>query len=188
MLLTFCTAPESSASAGSRQKHSDVTKRNCVSCDERLPENATFRAPCGHRYCRECLHTMFEKSTTTEAMFPPRCCRQTIPIQSVQSYLSPDLMRTLAKKNTEFQTDKRTYCSWRLCSSFIDAAYIVGDRATCPSCGTRTCTICKSRAHEGDCPKDEGTQKVLETARAKRWRRCYRCRTMVELEHGCNHI
>ncbi|RFU35298.1 hypothetical protein B7463_g1043, partial [Scytalidium lignicola] len=39
-----------------------------------------------------------------------------------------------------------------------------------------------------DCPKDEETNKLLETAKEAGWQRCYNCRAMVELKEGCNHM
>lgn len=35
---------------------------------------------------------------------------------------------------------------------------------------------------------DVALHDVLDMAEARRWRRCYNCRAMVELQHGCNHI
>lgn len=179
---------ESSTWATSRQKYPDGGHRQCTICDTKTPLSRVFQTPCGHHYCSTCLHTLFEMSTTDESLFPPRCCRQQIPLSSVRLYLNSALMREFERKSVEFRTTNRTYCSQPTCSTFITTTGITGERATCTACGTRTCTICKGNAHEGDCPEDTATQQVLETAREQGWQRCYNCRRLVELDVGCNHM
>lgn len=179
---------ESSAWALSRKKPSITTHHRCTACDIERPYFSVCRTPCGYYYCQECLHTLFELSTTDETLYPPRCCRQVIPLVSVKLYLDSALIRTFEQKSIEFKSSDRTYCSQPTCSSFITSENITGDRATCAFCGTSTCTICKSNAHSGDCPEDAATQQVLETAREEGWQRCYNCRRLVELDVGCNHM
>lgn len=179
---------ESAAWAASRQKPLTAVYRQCIVCDLKKPLFETFQTPCGHDYCQECLHTLFQLSVTDETLFPPRCCRQEIPFQSVKIYLSSALLATLELKSIEFKTSDRTYCSQPSCSLFIAPLDITGEQATCTTCGTRTCTICKNNTHDGDCLEDIATQQVLETARQQGWQRCYNCRRLVELDMGCNHM
>ena len=165
-----------------------MTYRRCIACDGDTPRPDVCQTPCGHYYCRECLHTLFELSTTDETLYPPRCCRQIIPLPSAKLYLDAALIRAFEEKSIEFKSSDRTYCCQPTCSSFITSATISGEQATCAVCGTITCTICKSNAHSGDCPEDVATQQVLETARQEGWQRCYNCRRIVELDVGCNHM
>lgn len=106
--------------------------------DLKKPLSDMFPTPCGHQYCQECLRTLFELSTSDETLFPPRCCRQEIPLQSVKLYLSSALIDLFEKKSIEFKTFDRTNCSQPICSSFIISVNISGERATCTACGTRT--------------------------------------------------
>ena len=179
---------ESSAWAESREKPSAVVHRQCTACDSEKSLFNFFRAPCGHDYCKECLCTLFQLATTDETLFPPRCCRQEIPLQPVKLYLSSALLRTFEKKSIEFKSSNRTYCCQPTCSSFISSDHVSGERATCTACGAYTCTICKNDAHDGDCPQDAAIQQTLETGREQGWQRCYNCRRLVELDMGCNHI
>lgn len=179
---------ESSAWAGSRKKPSAVVHRRCTACDSEKSLFDIFRAPCGHDYCKDCLSNLFQLATTDETLFPPRCCRQEIPLQLVKLYLSSTLFRTFEKKSIEFKSSNRTYCCQPTCSEFISSDDISGERATCTACGAHTCTICKNNAHVGDCPKDAAIQQTVEIAREQGWQRCYRCRRLVELDMGCNHI
>ncbi len=158
-------AAESSAWAASRQTPSIAVHRQCTACDLKKPLFDIIQTPCGHHYCQECLRTLFERSTTDETLFPPRCCRQEIALQSVKKYMSPVLLHTFALKSIEFKISDRIYCSRPACLSFITPVNTTGERATCLVYGTHTCTICKSNAHDGDCPEDTTTQQVLATAR-----------------------
>lgn len=182
------TRPESSRWAAARENASKRTHHECTSCGDHKQAFETFRAPCEHMYCQECLTQLFELSTTDETLFPPRCCRQGIPLTSVRLYLSRELVLRFQKKTVEFETSDRTYCSRPTCSTFIPPNSIAGEVATCIACFTDTCTICKGNSHEGDCPADTATQQVLETAREQGWQRCYNCKIMVELDVGCNHM
>ena len=179
---------ESSRWAMSRENTSDTARHECASCGDHRRAFETFRAPCRHYYCQECLTQLFELSTTDETLFPPRCCRQEIHLSSVRLYLDRELVQRFQRKVIEFQTSDRTYCSQPTCSAFINPDNITDDRATCTSCFTTTCTICKGTSHDGDCPADTATQQMLEAAREQGWQRCYNCRRVVELDVGCNHM
>lgn len=85
-------------------------------------------------------------------------------------------------------TPNRTYCSNKSCSIFIRPSNMKGDKATCPECDSRTCTICKSSAHEGDCPQDPAVVALMATAAKEGFKQCPSCRVMVELTFGCNHM
>ncbi|KAL8808240.1 MAG: hypothetical protein Q9200_004361 [Gallowayella weberi] len=182
------TTGESSQWAAARADTSKTTRHECVACSEHKRPFESFQTPCGHYYCVKCLVQLFELSTTDETLFPPRCCRQGISLTSARLYLGSELYQRFQKKSVEFQTGDRTYCSRPTCSAFITPANIVGERATCAACFTETCTICKGNSHDGDCPQDAATQEVLQAAAEQGWQRCYNCRRMVELSHGCNHI
>ncbi|KAG9661914.1 hypothetical protein KCU95_g3701, partial [Aureobasidium melanogenum] len=160
----------------------------CEACLERLPRSETLPAPCGDRYCTGCTTTLFEHATRDEAMYPPRCCGQTIPLDSVRSIITSELAVTFAKKAMEFDTTNRTYCSNSACNQFIPNDRINDDVAVCDACNHRTCSICKGNAHHDDCPEDETTQLALQLGDTQQWQRCNDCRSLVERSAGCNHI
>ena len=183
------TTSESSRWAAARAPQpKERTSHECVACGEQRRAFETFRAPCSHKYCQDCLAELFELSTTDETLFPPRCCRQAMPLTPARLYLSSDLVHRFQQKTVEFQSSDRTYCSRPTCSAFITSADIAGERATCTICFQQTCTICKGNCHDGDCPQDTATQQVLAAAEEQRWQRCYNCRRLVELDIGCNHM
>ncbi|KAH8883133.1 hypothetical protein GQ53DRAFT_664268 [Thozetella sp. PMI_491] len=192
-VLPALEAGESSTLAGSywsqhSEKRDAIQKKTCLICtEEHLVENVS-QCPCSHEYCRECLQNLFRASFTDQSLFPPRCCSQLIPIEPNRSLLSPQIIGEFKAKELEFNTKDPTYCSQPTCSTFVPPQLVKGDVAVCPNCSTKTCTICKTQSHSGDCPKDTATQELLRVAEENGWQRCSHCRRVVELSRGCYHI
>ncbi|TVY78338.1 putative E3 ubiquitin-protein ligase ariadne-2 [Lachnellula suecica] len=182
-----CEESESSSWAALRKPKSGSSVR-CTACQDNFRFYDAARAPCGHEYCRDCLRDLFRASMTDDSLFPPKCCRQTIPAGLVRLFLTGDLFRQYEAKKIEYETPDRTYCSNGLCSTFIQAENIANEKATCLACKRVTCTMCKAEAHTGDCPADTTLQLLLDTAHENGWQRCHACRRLVELDMGCNHI
>lgn len=161
----------------------------CVSCGEGVHYFKAVYAPCGHDYCQNCAKRLFLNSTRDESLFPPRCCRQTIPLAAVDIFLTAKFIERFKEKAVEFSTSNRLYCASLACSAFIPPIRIKGDTAICPKCQFRVCTMCKGPKHRGrDCPKDEGLNALISAASKEGWQRCNRCNRYVELMQGCNHI
>ncbi|KAK1834562.1 hypothetical protein QBC39DRAFT_343403 [Podospora conica] len=184
---------ESSAWAASRpaQKQKALPTTPCLACTERFTARDITNFPCSHGYCRGCVRTLFTAAMSDETLFPPKCCGQPVPIDSVRTILSAELRGQFAAKKIEFETPNRTYCHRPACSTFIPREFIQVDVARCvqPRCRATTCTLCKGASHVGaDCPNDASTQAIIELAREAGWQRCLACRTFVELETGCNHM
>ncbi|THW73077.1 hypothetical protein D6D18_10290 [Aureobasidium pullulans] len=164
----------------------------CLRCTDEIPHQQSFKAPCTHDFCFDCLADFFEATIGDEALYPPRCCGQEIPFESVQGLLNDRLQIRYREKKMEYDTEpnNRTYCHNTTCGSFIYADLIEDEAGLCLDCGRTTCTMCKRATHYGDCPSDEGTQRLLELAENRGWQRCYnaKCHRVVELSSGCNHI
>ena len=183
------TEPESSAWAAQREVEQDKLQRMCVVCMQIKQFFDLMPAPCTHEYCRTCLQDLFQSSFTDESLFPPRCCRQDIPLSRVAIFLNAELIGEYERKKVEFSTPNRTYCSRAICSSFIRPEEVDEDVGTCRKCFAQTCTICKMPAHDQmECPNDLALQAVDELAQQNGWQRCHACRRLVELEIGCNHM
>ncbi|GKT51693.1 putative E3 ubiquitin-protein ligase mug30 [Colletotrichum spaethianum] len=164
-------------------------KRKCSSCFSNYASTEVARCPCSHEYCRHCLQTFFETSLTDEFLFPPRCCGKRIPAKDNQQFLPSKLIEEFQAKALELSTPNRTYCHKPTCSTFIPKDFIKADIAFCQRCMNSTCVMCKGAEHKDqDCAQDILTQDLLQIAAANGWQRCFSCRRIVELEHGCNHI
>ncbi|CAC9890602.1 unnamed protein product [Aureobasidium pullulans] len=171
----------------------DAALLTCTGCDSRFTRHQSFKAPCDrHFFCFECLANFFEYTIGDESLYPPKCCDTEISLDNVKKLLDDKLVARYEKKKIEYDTEptKRTYCHGPKCNTFIPESSIENDVATCSDCGKLTCTICKEKAHRGDCPKDEDTQSLLDMAEKEGWQRCYntKCHRVVALTIGCNHI
>ncbi|KAK1838844.1 ibr domain-containing protein [Colletotrichum chrysophilum] len=112
-----------------------------------------------------------------------------IPVDNHRPVLGSKLVGQFRAKEVEFSTPNRTYCHQPTCSTFVPVEFIKNDIATCPRCVYKTCAICKGADHQGkDCSQDTATQFLLQVAAENGWQRCFSCRRVVELEHGCNHM
>lgn len=162
----------------------------CVSCQDQLPSDETFRVPCSHHYCIRCVEQLHRLCMTDESLFPPRCCRREMPWEAVSVKIDGELATEYTKKKEELGTlaDQRTYCSDPACSKFIGAALIDNDVATCTTCSKATCVKCKTAQHGGDCPEDEAMQQTLQLAKDEGWQRCNKCGSMIDLAFGCYHM
>lgn len=168
-----------------------IRKHDCVLCGDMKEYFDVMDMPCGDWYCRDCIKELFAGSLKDESLFPPRCCRQHITIEHVDIFLTRQIKDEFAGKQVEYSTENRTYCYHKPCSAFIRPEYCNEDRgyARCQKCPRLTCVECKQRHHGGGlCPRDEEMEVILRVAQNAGWQRCGRCRTMVELNHGCHHM
>lgn len=164
----------------------------CIACREFVQSSQTIKTSCrpeSHTYCITCLSALVEQATKDETLFPPRCCKQAIPVDLFKRRLSPTLIQTYEEKLVEFNfpAEARTYCSRPECCRFIVPGHITFNLAWCPSCGRSTCTSCKQQGHPGRCSEDPDIAPTLTLARENGWRRCI-CGRMLERMDGCNHM
>ncbi|PWY83654.1 hypothetical protein BO94DRAFT_586714 [Aspergillus sclerotioniger CBS 115572] len=163
-------------------------KLQCCVCYDCYHPHQTHRLSCKHIYCRYCLKDLFLKAAKDQSLFPPRCCRQLIPLDAVQTAMSEAELAEFKRSEVEFSTIDRTYCSNRACGRFIPPCDIAVDRAQCSYCGSATCSACKNTFHTDDCVEDTALQATLALATSENWQRCFSCRAIVSLAVGCYHI
>ncbi|KAG1739764.1 hypothetical protein EDD22DRAFT_921980 [Suillus occidentalis] len=156
-----------------------ATGHDCVICQDPI-FGAEVRAPCGHFYDIGCITDLFQSATRDESLYPPRCCRQNIPLPQVRPHLTQTVLAEFTLKAQEFGTMKRVYCVAPTCSRFLGPLYegFLSKVFTCPSptCNTTTCGKCRE------------TEQVLTLSRASGWARCPGCAQMIELNMGCFHM
>lgn len=160
-----------------------------------LPARKIVKLKCGHRMCNACLKRSFKLSITDPQHMPPKCCTADfIPLKHVDQLFDKAFKKNWNKKFVEYSARNRVYCIKRGCAEFIRPQDIrrtsdgkkVGQ---CPKCSTKVCVQCGGKFHKGrDCPKDEETAKFLAQAKDEGWQRCLKCKAIIELEEGCNHM
>jgi hypothetical protein len=178
------------------ERQADTIKKlsmefSCVACTDRHSRTAMVTAKCGHRYCADCAKSLFMRSTKDEDLYPPKCCKQPIPLALVAKHMDHVELATFQLSSVEFSTRHRVYCSNVACGMFIvpDNIDAVNQRAMCSSCGTESCSVCKNGYHHGsDCPDDPSIRQTRELAQSLGWQTCHACDRVVQLRSGCNHM
>jgi hypothetical protein len=127
---------------------------------------------------------------------PPKCCSRAVPGSVIKSVLTRDEQVTFMKSVQQYSTpwEARVFCPLPGCGAFIAPRTKIDPKhpftVTCRKCRTKVCSTCKREAHQigQDCPADWELDVVLKMGESQGWRRCYKCRTLVELTQGCSHI
>ncbi|KAK0452403.1 hypothetical protein EV421DRAFT_1898139 [Armillaria borealis] len=185
--------PAASSSRGGRNFGESISS-NCSVCLDNI-EGHVITAPCGHTYDAACMEALISAATKDESLFPPKCCRDPIPIESVQSHIDATVLATFKEKSIEFSTPIRVYCSNPKCSRFLGPKND-GKSPSAPltcSCTTITCNSCRGNIANGDvlshsCASDALEQEVRALADKKKWATCPGCSNLVELSIGCSHM
>jgi hypothetical protein len=80
--------------------------RECIICTEPYSEETPLlELPCfKHWVCRDgCIAQYFENATSNEALYPPQCCREPIPLDRFAEHIPSDVKSAfLAKEQGEY--------------------------------------------------------------------------------------
>jgi hypothetical protein len=177
------------------QNCADGSSIECLTClSDDIPRTKSAKLKCGHRMCHACLRRIFKLSVVDPAHMPPKCCTaDCIALRHVEGLFSTSFKKRWNRKFAEYTTKNRIYCPGRRCGEWIRPSSMRTENGRrfgrCARCRIKVCALCGGRWHgRRECPKDEETKRLLETAKEAGWQRCYSCRTMVELKEGCNHM
>lgn len=162
----------------------------CVACTDSFRLAEVTQLQCGDQFCSACLKVFIMRGVLDHdlALLPPRCCGTPVHRSVIASLLNDEEMDNFVTAEEEKATDNNIYCSNESCGRFFDPKHILAGSADCPRCGAGTCAICRSAAHDNDCPEDPAIQETLALGIQNKWQRCYSCHAVVAIETGCNHV
>ncbi|KAJ7078726.1 hypothetical protein B0H15DRAFT_788765 [Mycena belliarum] len=165
----------------------------CVICRDDLRPSTSFRAPCEHFYCSQCLSNLATACIGDESLYPLQCCRQALPMEGMRGVFAQLLLplrRSLRAKTVEFATlaMNRLYCPSPTCSLFLGSTADNAHDLRC-RCGTVVCTRCKQLAHPTrGCEENTALEQVIALAQEKHWQTCPGCSQIIDLQQGCFHM
>ncbi|TAQ89517.1 hypothetical protein B7494_g2171 [Chlorociboria aeruginascens] len=172
------------------------TKRSISSVKSRLKTRFKLRRKKRSMDGLNCLRMIIIQASSVESKMPPRCCSQHISGHIIKLVLSSEEQQRFLKSALQYGTpwEDRIFCTNPSCGEFIPKRGKVDPRrpfeVVCQRCRTKVCSTCKGEAHAlaQHCPADHELGAVLKMGENSGWRRCYNCRTLVELTQDSSHI
>lgn len=162
--------------------------------DNNTPVSKTAKLKCLHRMCHSCLRNRFKLSLTDpQRHMPPQCCDHDISPELVGVLFDSAFGREWNEKFMEYTGRNRLICPSRRCAEPLKPENMRREgprwQGKCGRCKTKVCGSCSGRWHaEPECPRVDEPRHFLEQAKREPWQRCYRCKTMVEIKDGRNHM
>ncbi|MED6192510.1 hypothetical protein PIB30_010715 [Stylosanthes scabra] len=177
----------------------------CAICMDSKPFQEIFsNQSCNHSFCVDCIGkyvaAKIQENISNVKCPEPSCigilepenCRQIIPKEVFERW------ENALCENLVLATSERFYCPFKDCSAMLVNDEVVVTSTECPHCHRLFCAQCEVPWHDGvECGEfmslneDEREKEdllVMNLAKAKRWRRCSKCRIYVEKNEGCSHI
>ncbi|KAL6402936.1 hypothetical protein AUP68_12265 [Ilyonectria robusta] len=163
----------------------------CVSCLDDFSPKEVIKVTC-HSYCRDCFVRLVSAAVQNEQQWPPKCCLNPIPVQTIVRFIPPDLKKTFQERSSEWDIPigERIYCSHQGCNLLIKPQNISTKKreGTCDNHHS-TCTICRDAGHKGkECERDPDMELTNMLAEEEGWKRCFNCNALVEHREACQHM
>ncbi|KAL1214669.1 E3 ubiquitin-protein ligase RSL1 [Cardamine amara subsp. amara] len=182
-------------------------RETCVIClEETDAKRMFFTDECIHRYCFSCVKQFVEVKLLS--WIAPTClndeCKLELTLETCSKVLTPKLIEMWKQKMKEdsIPAEEKIYCPYPSCSMLMSKTELSSEAnqsnvRTCVKCCGLFCINCKVPSHS-DLSCDDykkldphplvDDMKLKSLASDNMWRQCVKCRHMVELSHGCNHI
>ncbi|KAI9782581.1 MAG: hypothetical protein M1839_004825 [Geoglossum umbratile] len=171
-----------------------MSEGECASCMDSVKNRKLVALQCQHKYCAECFSKLIVTALMDESYFPPKCCTIEVPVKTIQGHLS-FMQRVLYKRKSKeyaVPAGERLFCPYPTCARWNPPSkkVVKFGAIKCRYCIRKICFTCKGAAHDAgaDCPQDFALEATMRQAHRSGWRRCPRCKNMVEKQSGCIHI
>ncbi|KAG8933603.1 hypothetical protein FRC02_011525 [Tulasnella sp. 418] len=172
--------------------------------DEDRKFGLALACPRLHKYCLDCINqyirTELEKGGEGRIVFPmkcPECSRDdwAMTDEVAERVLGQDVLNTWHFQKL-LESIEKIYCPHPSCSALVEVPDVPGlEEATCPACQRMICVKCKTPWHpalscaENKLPQlGQTDQQTYNLAKRSGWRRCPKCRMIVERSEGCPHM
>ncbi|OAP07782.1 hypothetical protein AXX17_AT2G21160 [Arabidopsis thaliana] len=161
---------------------------------------------CLHRHCFSCVkqHVKVKLRSGTEPTCLEYGCKFKLTLERCSKVLTLKLIEMWKQKMKEdsIPAAERIYCPYPNCSMLMSKTELSSEAdlsnvRTCVKCCGLFCIDCKVPSHT-DLSYDDYKKlhpdplvddlKLKSLANNKMWRQCVKCRHMIELSHGCNHM
>ncbi|GLJ26369.1 hypothetical protein SUGI_0508050 [Cryptomeria japonica] len=191
------------------RRQGSVPTELCGICfEDSLPE--MFEGMhCLHRFCHSCMtqyiHSRLQQKRQN-IYCPQDSCQEALTPQECRYFLPSEIFDQWSAVIVEAQIpeSEKVYCPFPNCSGLLvkeDVASLRADdilNAECPFCNRMFCVRCMVPWHaELTCSqfqnlppaeRSEADLQLFKLAQDCKWQRCGKCKGMIELAFGCNHM
>ncbi|OQS01315.1 hypothetical protein ACHHYP_20065 [Achlya hypogyna] len=198
---------------GSRSSRTEPLA-SCLICLDVMPppmSNSTSREAqasdswqlrCKHTYHVGCLF-MLVQSKVNDRDVPVRCCVAACQSKIRPRHVAAVLPRSLYERYSALDRAKTIeargmYCPYQSCSRILNKPNAAVARMTCGFCNMHICARCRVLWHEGmtcdeyKCIVNAGgipeLAQLEALSKAKGWKHCPKCHTLVESLGGCKFM
>ncbi|KAH0912687.1 hypothetical protein HID58_036008 [Brassica napus] len=177
----------------------------CAICLEETDAGRMFSTEqCLHRHCFSCVKQYVEVKLLSGIV--PTClgegCKLELTLESCSKILTPRVTEMWKRKMKEdsIPAAERIYCPYPNCAMLMSKSDLSShaDQSKvqeCVKCRGHFCIDCKVPSHtDMSCDEykklhpDPLVDELKSLANDNKWRQCVKCRHMIELSHGCNHM
>ncbi|KAK6506491.1 hypothetical protein TWF506_011398 [Arthrobotrys conoides] len=157
-------------------------KVTCDLCGAKMWRYQALRIPqCHHINCSDCVTANVKAAI--QANTTPKCCDE-IPSDLIASAVQETEVEIVQYLTMIDELKSQRIVSCHNCEKRLLDGAILDDAAYCIDCDVITCIKCLQRMHQGGC----GESETMTLARNSGWSVCYKCKTVVMKNGGCNHI
>lgn len=161
---------------------------------------------CFHRHCFSCVKQYVEVKLLSGILptWLGEGCKLELTFETCSKILTPRVIEMWKRKMKEdsIPAAERIYCPYPNCAMLMSKSDLSShaDQSKvqeCVKCRGLFCIDCKVPSHT-DISCDDykklhpdplvDDMKLKSLANDNRWRQCVKCRHMIELSHGCNHM
>uniref|UniRef100_A0A0C9S4W7 RBR-type E3 ubiquitin transferase n=1 Tax=Wollemia nobilis TaxID=56998 RepID=A0A0C9S4W7_9CONI len=178
----------------------------CGICFEDSMEEMFEGLHCLHRFCHACMtryiHSRLEQKRH-QMCCPHSSCSEPLTLQECRYFLPAEIFDAWSSAilEAEIPDSDKLHCPFPDCLALLllpSASEVEIPNAECPFCNRMFCVRCMVPWHADlhcdefqklpPTERSEADLQLLKLADDLKWQRCAKCKGMIELSYGCNHM